>query len=206
LPPLLAETDLGTVLDVGCGEQPFRALIEDSGRRYVSMDVAQNSTRSVDVVSTLEHAETPPTPHSVVLCTEVLEHVVNIDAAFAGLRRLVVTDGTVALTVPFVFPMHMEPFDFRRLTLRGIEQLAADHGFRVESSTRLGGITDVLSTLVADVSVLPTSRSLTARIKVRLIRLALIIFIKALKVDWVRHHVELNSNSYLSNGVVLRSW
>ena len=36
----------GAVLDVGCGEQPFRSLIESHGRRYVGMDVDQNSTRT----------------------------------------------------------------------------------------------------------------------------------------------------------------
>src|SRR5471030_1079058 len=42
LPPLLSSApSTGAVLDVGCGEQPFRALIESSGRRYVGMDVVQ---------------------------------------------------------------------------------------------------------------------------------------------------------------------
>ena len=60
LPPLLAVPfGSGPVLDVGCAEQPFRPLIESSGRRYVGMDVVQNRTRTVDILSTLEDAPTP---------------------------------------------------------------------------------------------------------------------------------------------------
>src|SRR5262249_45746975 len=41
----------GLVVDVGCGEQPFRPLIESCGSRYVGLDVVQNSQGSVDIVA-----------------------------------------------------------------------------------------------------------------------------------------------------------
>jgi hypothetical protein len=61
----------------------------------------------------------------------------------------------VVLTVPFVFPLHMEPYDFRRLTLLRLERLAAAHGFRVEASARLGRLRTCSRMLVADASILP---------------------------------------------------
>ena len=206
LPPLLSSApSTGAVLDVGCGEQPFRALIESSGRRYVGMDVVQNSAHSVDILSTLEDAPLPATPYQLVLCTEVLEHVGDITAAFAGLRRSIAGNGVVILTVPFIFPLHMEPYDFRRLTLHGIARLAADHGFRVETSARLGQLPEVLAMLFADASVLPTSRSLFAKAKVAGARLAAGMMVRLLdSPTWSRGMV-INSNGYLSNGVVLRA-
>jgi len=206
LPPVLgAANRSGAVLDVGCAEQPFRALIESSGRRYVGMDVVQNSTRSVDIVSTLEDVPSPAQAYSVILCTEVLEHVVDIDAAFAGLRRLVSPGGAVVLTVPFIFPLHMEPYDFRRLTLHGVQRLAADHGFSVEASTPLGRLPDVLATLIEDASILPTSRSLYARGKVGVLRLAAAATVRLLDSSTWSRSIVINSNAYLSNGVVLRA-
>jgi Methyltransferase domain len=206
LPPLLAAPNRsGAVLDVGCAEQPFRALIESSGQRYVGMDVVQNSTRSVDIVSTLEDVPSPAQAYPVILCTEVLEHVVDIDAAFAGLRRLVSPGGAVVLTVPFIFPLHMEPYDFRRLTLHGVQRLAADHGFSVEASTPLGRLPDVLATLIEDASILPTSRSLWAKGKVGLMRLAAAAAVRVLDSSTLSKGIAVNSNSYLSNGVVLRA-
>ena len=206
LPPLLAAApDRGTVLDVGCAEQPFRALIEASGRRYAGMDVVQNRTQSVDIVSTLEAAAAPASAYPVILCTEVLEHVGDIDAAFAGLRRLAAPGGAVALTVPFVFPLHMEPYDFRRLTLHGVQRLAADHGFAVEASTRLGGLPEVLATLIDDASILPRPGSLVAKGKVAALRLAAAALVRLLDAKRLSRGIAINSNTYLSNGVVLRA-
>jgi hypothetical protein len=202
---LAADAQTGAVLDVGCGEQPFRALVARSGRRYVGMDVVQNSTASVDLLSTLEDAPAGGERFPAVLCTEVLEHVVDVDAAFAGLRRLCTDGAVVVLTTPFVFPLHMEPYDFRRLTLHGIARLAAQHGFRVEAAVRLGGAPDVLATLLADASILPTTRSLYARAKTRALRLAKAGAIQLLASRAVRGNVVINSNGYLGNGVVLRA-
>lgn len=207
LPPLLAAANRsGAVLDVGCAEQPFRPLVEASGQRYVGMDVVQNSTRSVDILGTLEDAPSAAqAAYPVILCTEVLEHVADIDAAFAGLRRLIATDGVVVLTVPFVFPLHMEPYDFRRLTLHGVQRLAADHGFSVEESTPLGRLSDVLATLIEDASILPTSRSLYSKAKVGLLRLAAAAMVRLLDSKTWSTSIVINSNCYLSNGVVLRA-
>jgi 2-polyprenyl-3-methyl-5-hydroxy-6-metoxy-1,4-benzoquinol methylase len=205
LPPVLAAAAAGAILDVGCGEQPFRRLIESGSRTYVGMDVVQNSTRSVAILSTLEQASAPAAPFPVVLCTEVLEHVADIDAAFAGLRRLTAPGGAVVVTVPFVFPLHMEPYDFRRLTLYGLEQLAAAHGFRVETSARLGRLTHVLAMLVADASILPVSRSVLARAKVVLLRGLRRALLAVLESRALSAGIAINSNAYLSNGVVLRA-
>ena len=206
LPSLVEAADRsGAVLDVGCGERPFRPLVESRGRQYVGMDVEQNGTGTVDILSTLEDAPPPERPYPLILCTEVLEHVSDIDAAFAGLRRLVATGGAVVLTVPFVFPLHMEPYDFRRLTLRGVEQLAADHGFRVDASARLGRLPDVLATLVADASILPASRSVFAKAKTVALRLAAAALLRVLAARALSTGVVINSNCYLSNGVVLRA-
>lgn len=206
LPPLLAAAHRpGAVLDVGCGEQPFRPLIDASGQRYVGMDVVQNSTRSVDIVSTLEDVRSPEVAYPAILCTEVLEHVADIDAAFAGLRRLSAPGGVVVLTVPFVFPLHMEPYDFRRLTPHGIKRLADDHGFCVEMSMPLGRLPEVLATLIEDASILPTSRSWYAKAKVGALRLASGALVRLLGSDTWSRSMVINSNCYLSNGVVLRA-
>ena len=202
---LPAAAAAGAVLDVGCGEQPFRSLIESHRRRYVGMDVVQNRAGTVDILSTLEDAPSPAERYPLILCTEVLEHVADIDAAFAGLRRLAAPGGAVIVTVPFVFPLHMEPYDFRRLTLHGLERLAADHGFRVESSARLGCATDVLAMLLADASILPLSRSPLARAKVVVLRIAAAALVRVLDSRALSARVAINSNAYLSNGVVLRA-
>jgi methyltransferase family protein len=205
IPRLTAMAAAGPVLDVGCAEQPFRPLIESSGRRYVGMDVVQNSARSVDIVTTLEDAPAPAVAYPLIICTEVLEHVADIDAAFAGLRRLATTGGLVAITVPFIFPLHMEPYDFRRLTLHGVERLAAAHRFAVVEQARLGSATDVLATLIADLSILPASRSLVAKARVAVLRALAAAAIRLLDSPALLRGVAVNSNTYATSAVVLRA-
>ena len=205
MPPLLASAVAGPVIDAGCGEQPFRALIEAHARQYVGMDVVQNGSRSVAVLSDLENVPAASPCYPVVLCTEVLEHVADIDRSFAGLRRLTAPGGCVVLTVPFVYPVHMAPFDFRRLTEYGIAQLAAAHGFEVVSFERLGRTTDGLATLLEDASVLPATPAPYDRAKARLLRVAKSWLVRLLDSPWLSAHVTINSHYYLSNGVVLRA-
>jgi hypothetical protein len=205
LPTYVAALADGAALDVGCGEQPFRTLIESYGRRYVGMDVVQNSSRTVDILSTLEDAPSPAARFPLILCTEVLEHVGDIDAAFAGLRRLAAPGGAVVVTVPFVFPLHMQPFDYRRLTPYGLERLATTHGFQVESSAQLGRLTDVLATLISDCSILPLSRSLLVKAKVALLRGGAAALVRILDSRALSSAVAINANVFLSNGVVLRA-
>jgi hypothetical protein len=205
LPALLDTAPVGAVLDAGCGEQPFRPLVEASGRTYVGMDVVQNASRTVAIFGDLEHVEASAPQYPFVLCTEVLEHVVDIDLSFRGLRRLTLPGGLVMITVPFLFPVHMEPYDFRRLTEYGVARLAADHGFSVVSSARLGRATDALATLMADISVLPAAPTLRSRAKTRVLRVAQAWLVSRLDAPSLSDHVAINSNYYLSNGVVLKA-
>ncbi len=205
LPRLLATVAPGPVIDAGCGEQPFRALIESGGRTYVGMDAIQNSDNSVAVLSDLEGVPVMSPRYPFVLCTEVLEHVVDIDRSFEGLRRLTAPGGCVVLTVPFLFPVHMEPFDFRRLTEYGISKLAADHGFEVVSFDRLGRATDGLATLLADASILPATRAPYDRLKARLLRMAKSWLVDRLDSEALSRHVTINAHYYLSNAAVLKA-
>src|SRR5262249_42645233 len=106
---------------------------------------------------------------------------------------------------PFFFPLHMEPYDFRRLTVHGVEQLAKAHGFTVEHADRLGSATDVLTTMLSELSILPTTRSLYSRVKVRGIRLAIASAIRVLGSPMLSSNVNFASNSYLTTGFVLRA-
>jgi SAM-dependent methyltransferase len=209
LPPLLASRIDGPVVDVGCGEQPFRAAIEGSGHSYIGMDVVQNSAGTVDIISSLDVLPDPwpraECRYSLLLCTEVLEHVADIDAAFANLRRLTAPGGAVVVTTPFMFPLHMEPFDYRRLTVHGLTRLATTHGFQVERLDRLGAPADVAATLIADLSILPARRSPLVRAKVAMLRMVARSSVRWLQNDRRGRDIVINGNGYLGNGAVLRA-
>jgi SAM-dependent methyltransferase len=67
-----------------------------------------------------------------VLLFEVLEHVSQPTQALQGIRRVLKTNGRVIITIPFLYPMHDEPYDFQRYTLYGLERELASAGLQVE--------------------------------------------------------------------------
>lgn len=135
------------VCDIGCGEQPLRAHIEALGGIYTGVDIAQNSSGTVDVIASITNIPLPNSCFDVILCTEVLEHVSDTFAAFHELARLVKGGGKIILTVPFAYPLHEEPYDFVRLTPYQISECAARHHLEIKELRVSGNEIEVLATV-----------------------------------------------------------
>ncbi|WOK05582.1 class I SAM-dependent methyltransferase [Imperialibacter roseus] len=139
------------VLDAGCGEQPFRQLIEKKGMVYNSLDVAQNRSRNVDYLAAIDKPlpdEVPLNQFDVILCTEVLEHVANWEQAFENFQKLLRPGGVMIITTPFFYFLHEEPFDYWRPTPFALEHFAQRHSLRVSDVQKLGTGWDVLGTFL----------------------------------------------------------
>lgn len=76
-----------------------------------------------------------PGRFDVVICEQVLEHVVDPCAAAANLRGLCVPGGHVIVTSPFLIKVHELPMygmrDYWRFTPRGLETLLEGAGLEV---------------------------------------------------------------------------
>jgi SAM-dependent methyltransferase len=135
------------VADVGCGEQPLRAVVEGLGGRYTGVDVVQNDQGTVDVVADISRVPLPANMFELVLCTEVLEHVPDPLAAVAELRRLCRPGGAIIITTPFAYPLHEEPHDFLRLTPHMLRWCAREVDLDLRELTLLGDELQVAATL-----------------------------------------------------------
>lgn len=111
------------VLDVGCGSQPYRRLIERIGGTYLAHDfAAYDGTHQAGLqdpswtYGPLDYVgdilEIPEEAFDAVICTEVLEHVPDPVAALRRLSRVTAPRGRIILTVPFMSLMHQAPFWF----------------------------------------------------------------------------------------------
>jgi SAM-dependent methyltransferase len=123
----------GTVVDAGCGGQPFRALLPEDVN-YIGLDIADAKEKfGYMQADTLHYAGDvwPLESSSVdfVLCTETLEHVIEPALFLSEARRCLKPDGRLLLTVPFAARWHFIPNDYWRFTPSGIEHLLSKAGF-----------------------------------------------------------------------------
>lgn len=134
----------GRVLDVGCGDKPYRAWF-GAVSEYVGIDVAPGP--AVDIVVTQGEPWPLPDGHyDVVLSTQVIEHVDNLEFALAQITRVLKPGGLVILSFPFLYNVHGAPFDYRRFTHYGAGKLLP--GYEILHLETQGGIGSTLVILL----------------------------------------------------------
>ena len=128
----------GDLLDLGCGNQPYRGWYEPLVSTVTALDAAP--LPGVDVVAMADDVPLPDASFDVILATEVLEHVNDAEKAMSEIFRLLRPGGHVIATVPYLYPTHEAPHDYRRFTHYGLVAIAERHGLRVVDLASKGGI------------------------------------------------------------------
>jgi SAM-dependent methyltransferase len=123
----------GTLLDVGCGAQPYRTLVP-ADVKYVGIDTADAKDRFGYEVPDTEYFTGERWPvgdqsADTVLCTETLEHVLDPLSFLGEAKRALRPGGRLILTVPFAARWHYVPFDYWRFTPSGLKHLLSESGF-----------------------------------------------------------------------------
>jgi SAM-dependent methyltransferase len=141
----------GTLLDYGCGGQPYRALLAPYIERYIGADVAAAAGIELDLE--LIPGEAVPLPDQsvdTVLSTQTIEHVPDVDAYLAECRRLLKPNGKLVLTAPMHWRHHEVPYDFLRFTRFGLTRLLRKHGFAIENLEPCGGVYVLIGQIFLD--------------------------------------------------------
>ena len=124
------------VVDMGCGEMPYRPLFEARGAKYVGCDL--------DPAAPVRISPGSPVPlgdgcAAMVGSFQVLEHVWDLGWYLNECRRLLHPDGRLLLSTHGTWLYHPHPTDFRRWTKDGLVSEVQAHGFVVEDVTGLVG-------------------------------------------------------------------
>lgn len=84
----------------------------------------------------------------LVVCGEVLEHIADPRPVLSEIRRVLKPGGMVLMTVPFLYPIHADPYDFGRYTGSFWQAELTKAGLELTSLERQGGYFAVLATLL----------------------------------------------------------
>ena len=132
LAPLLSKTE-GTLLDAGCGAQPYRPLLPP-GVRYIGIDQrAAEADFGYKTPDTIYYSgDRWPVENGMadtVLSTETMEHLRDPRTFLAEAFRGAKAGGRLILTVPFSVRWHYIPHDYFRYTPSGLNMLLSESGF-----------------------------------------------------------------------------
>ncbi len=119
------------LLDLGCGIKPFRHVYDKYSESSVGIDVAQSphGTSEADVIYDGKKIPFPDQEFDYVFCTEVMEHVPEPKDFLKEIYRVLKPGGVLIMTIPFMVPLHEEPYDFYRYTKYGLKHLLEASGY-----------------------------------------------------------------------------
>jgi 2-polyprenyl-3-methyl-5-hydroxy-6-metoxy-1,4-benzoquinol methylase len=196
-----------SVLDVGCGRQPFRHRLEEMGYNYMSLDAEQTQDNDVDVIGLIDR-ELPLEikmygKFDFILCTEVMEHVADWHTAFSNFSDLLEPGGKIFITCPHMYQLHEEPHDYWRPTPYIFDYFAKKHQFKILCQLNAGDAWDVLGTVLANLQTEAATRQWSHRILNKLVSKARRILLKSLLEGRLQSALKVKGNLYQANIVLL---
>ncbi|MFC1819074.1 class I SAM-dependent methyltransferase, partial [Thermodesulfobacteriota bacterium] len=134
----------GHVLDVGCGQMPYKSLLVSSKTdvtKYIGLDFEVNPIHNNNPDIVWEDNKIPLADNTIdcSLATEVLEHCPNPEEVLDEIHRVLKPGGFFFFTVPFLWPLHEVPFDQYRYTPFALKRHMGNSGFVNIELRALGG-------------------------------------------------------------------
>ena len=128
----------GRVIDLGCGNKPYRELFP-AVTEYFGCDVVQSSNTVVDLICDVTDVPLDDDSFDTAFSSQVIEHVSKPQNLCNEAYRLLRKGGYFVLAGPMYWHLHEEPYDFYRFTKHGFKHLLEEAGFEVVKITANGG-------------------------------------------------------------------
>lgn len=135
------------ILDVGCGNQPYKTFFQFDS--YIGLDLTMNG-KDVEIIGDVCHLPFRENMADVIICTDVLEHVLNTEKAIMEMNRVLKKDGYLILTSPLIIGIHGQ-VDYWRFTDQALTHSLKKHAFKILKFKRQGGIFSSLGMLLGNV-------------------------------------------------------
>ncbi len=127
------------LVDFGCGDMPYRSVIEPLVGKYLSVDLEMNPAAEhhigFDSKTTL-----PENYCDIVLSNQVLEHVDSPDGYLKEALRILKPGGTAIITTHGYWFYHPTPNDYWRWTSAGLKKIIEASGFTITSFFGIMGL------------------------------------------------------------------
>jgi ubiquinone/menaquinone biosynthesis C-methylase UbiE len=119
------------ILDLGGHKHQKRGVFDINAYQLNVYYANLNANKGADFLSDAAAIATVDSCFSTVICAELLEHVPDPRSVLTEVYRVLVPSGKLLITVPFLYPIHADPYDFGRYTdfywLKTLEEIGFSH-------------------------------------------------------------------------------
>ncbi len=131
----------GILVDLGCGEAPYKEYFLQYADKYVGVDWSNTLHNfKADIVSDLnEKIELEDDYADTVVSISTIEHLREPENFLKEANRILKQNGYFILQVPWQWRVHEAPYDFFRYTPYGLTYLFEKAGFNVLEINAVGG-------------------------------------------------------------------
>ena len=139
----------GKMLDFGCGSKPYRSFFRVD--EYIGVDFENvghpHDNEQIDVFYDGKSIPFEDSRFDSILCSEVFEHIFNLEEILRELNRVLKPGGKMLITCPFVWNEHEVPHDYARYTRFALESLVTRNGFEIIDYAKSGNFVTVITQL-----------------------------------------------------------
>ena len=129
----------GNLLDIGCGNKPYKIFFENKIESYTGCDIIQSDRNEVDIICPATDIPLPDNCKDTVFTTQVIEHVADHQKLLSEAYRILKPGGYIILSGPMYWEHHEQPFDFFRFTSFGFDYIFTKCGFKEIQIIPCGG-------------------------------------------------------------------
>jgi SAM-dependent methyltransferase len=134
----------GRLLDLGCGSKPYLPFLRNIDS-YIGLEYPTTGAHGVENVKPEVYGDGRRVPFKgkcfdAVSCFQVLEHIDQPEQVVQEILRVLRPQGQGIISVPFIYNVHLNPFDFFRFSPFGIRDLLGRNGLKVQRLRYQGGI------------------------------------------------------------------
>lgn len=144
----------GKLIDVGCGEMPYKNLINDSCKidEYIGVDIENPVYQNEVKPDVFWDGKTIPIVNDTfdsAILIEVLEHVPYPEIVLNEIHRVLKKGGHLVITVPFLWNLHDVPNDEYRYTPYALKRILENCNFEIIEMESFGSWHASLATMLA---------------------------------------------------------
>lgn len=131
----------GTLVDLGCGETPYKEYFLQFVDRYIGVDWASSyHNLKAEVISNLnEKIDLDDEIADTAIAFSVLEHLYDPNKFLKETYQILKNGGYFIIQVPFMWWVHEAPYDYFRYTPYGLRYLLTNANFSYIEIYPMGG-------------------------------------------------------------------